>query len=179
MNDESDQRDAALVAVARISRPRGNRGEVLADLLTASAERFAVLRTLTARMPSGNEFDVQLEKHWMHDGRLVLKFAGYDSISEAEQLRGAFLLIRASERIELDNRTFFVDDLVGCEVETTDGSFVGRVTAVSETAGSDLLQLVSDSGREHLIPFTDSICRDVDVEKKRITVDPPDGLLDL
>lgn len=176
---ESEQPATERIAVARISRPRGNRGEVMAELLTESPERFHSLSRLTVQTPGGEETPVILESHWVHAGRLVLKLKGYDSISAAESLRGAYVLIDRSERVALDDHTFFVDELVGCVVETISQNFLGAVRAVQPTGGTDLLQVRSESGKEYLIPFTDSICREVSVERKRIVVDPPEGLLDL
>ncbi len=70
-------------------------------------------------------------------------------------------------------------EVVGSEVVTRDGIKVGRITSVMRTGGTDLLVLEDVDGREHLIPFADEICTDVDLNVRRITIDPPDGLLDL
>ena len=74
---------------------------------------------------------------------------------------------------------FLERQVIGSEVVTSDGRKVGYVTRVMRTGGTDLLVLKGDDGREQLIPFADEICTDVDVAAKRITIDPPDGLLDL
>lgn len=179
MKADDGQPAEELVAVAVISRPRGNRGEVLAELLTESPERFQSLERVTLQASDGREFAAVIGGYWVHAGRLVLKFDGYDSISAAETLRNAFVLIEKSQRISLDEHTFFVDELKGCRVETVSQVVLGSVSEIQPTGGTDVLKIVSDSGKEYLVPFAGSICREVSVESKRIVVDPPDGLLDL
>jgi 16S rRNA processing protein RimM len=167
------------VAIARITRTRGLRGEVRADLLTDFPERFSHLREVGLQLPGGERLTLQLEEHWFHQGRLILKFIGYDTIEQAQSLVGGILQISEEELVELENDEFFHFQLVGCDVFTMKGARVGRVTKVMETAGTPLLVVDDAQGSERLIPFAESICPEVDIEAKQIRIDPPDGLLDL
>ena len=88
-------------------------------------------------------------------------------------------MIAESDLEPLDEGQFFERQVIGSEVVTSDGQKVGRVTKVMRTGGTDLLVLADSNGRERLIPFADEICTGVDVAAKRITIDPPEGLLDL
>jgi 16S rRNA processing protein RimM len=75
---------------------------------------------------------------------------------------------------------FLLEDLAGCLVVTKDGRGVGRVRTVWEPGGTPLLVLDPAEGKDEIyIPFTRTICPEIDVQAKRIVVDPPDGLLDL
>ncbi len=75
---------------------------------------------------------------------------------------------------------FIIGDLTGCRVATRDGRPVGLVRTVWETSGAPLLVLDPAEGKDEIyIPFSRSICLEIDVRAKRIVVDPPDGLLDL
>src|ERR1041385_630566 len=94
-----DQQD--LIVVAHIVKVRGLRGEVVADLLTDFPDRFENLESLTGIPAEGSQRSLQIEEHWFHGNRLVLKFAGFDSIDEARELVGYDLAIPADERIEL------------------------------------------------------------------------------
>ena len=96
--------------------PQGRRGEVLAELHTSFPERFAERRELSALAANGTRRELQLEEHWFHKGGVVLKFAGVESISDAELLAGMELQIPQEQRAELEAGAAYVSDLVGCEV---------------------------------------------------------------
>ena len=97
-------------------RPQGRRGEVLAELHTDFPERFAERRELSGLAPNGSRRELQLEEHWFHKGGVVLKFAGVDSISDAEQLAGFELQVPHEQRAELEAGSAYVSEIVGCDV---------------------------------------------------------------
>jgi 16S rRNA processing protein RimM len=165
-----------LVAIAKIVRARGLKGEVVADILTDFPERFDGLKNVTAVLPDDHRLKLKLEDHWFQKGRVVLKFAGFDSVEEAEKLRDTEICVGESEAVELNEDEFYEWALEGCDVETVSGEKIGTVRQLQRTGGTDNL-LVAGVGREFLIPFAGSICVDVDIHKKVITIDPPEGLL--
>ena len=166
-----------LVAVAKIARPKGLKGEVFADVLTDFPERFEGLEGVIAILPDGERPKLKIEDHRFQNDRLVLKFAGYDSIESAETLRNAEICIYESEAVVLDDDEYFDWQLEGCSVETISGKMLGTVRELQRTGGTE--NLVVDGGdRDYLIPFAESICVGVDIEKRLIKVDPPEGLLD-
>ncbi len=166
-----------LVAIARVTRPRGLKGEVVCDLLTDFPERFEGLESVTGIVPDGSRLELAIESHWFQNGRAVLKFAGYDTADSAETLRGAEICVAESDAVELEEGEFFDWQLQGCRVETADGAVIGTVRELMRTGGTELL-VVDGESREYLIPFAESICTDVDIQSKVIRVDPPEGLLE-
>ncbi len=123
---------------------------------------------------------VQVERIWRHDGRPVFKFAGIDSISAAEEWRGAEVLVPKTERAAPEAGEFLHEELIGCRVVTAEtGETVGEVKAVEDYGGPPLLKLEAADGREILIPFARSICREIDVAAKIIRVELPEGLTEL
>ena len=166
-----------LVAVARVVRPRGLKGEVMAEMLTDFPERFDGLEKVTAILPDASRLELKIEDHWFQNERLVLKFADHDSIESAERLRDAEICVAEEEAVDLDEDEFFDWHLEGCRVETVDGETIGSVREVQRTGGTENL-LVDSESKTYLIPFAESICVEVDVNKKLITIDPPDGLLE-
>lgn len=165
-----------LVAVAKIAKPRGIKGEVIADLLTDFPERFDGLERVTAVMPDASRQELTIERHWFQSGRIVLKFVGIDSIEDAETLRNAEICVPESDAVELEEGEFYDWELAGCSVETVDGEPIGTVRELMRTGGTELL--VVDGAKEFLIPFAEAICVEVDIENKLIKVDPPEGLLE-
>jgi 16S rRNA processing protein RimM len=116
----------------------------------------------------------EVEKVWDHGGTLVFKFAGVDSISDAEKLRGAEVRVPKAERVELEPGEYFHSDLLGCEVrDRATDRVIGQVTGWEEYGGPALLQI--DDGRL-LIPFVKAICIEILPDARLIRVDLPEGL---
>lgn len=166
-----------LVAIARIVRTRGLKGEVVADILTDFPERFEGLEGVTAVRESGERLELKIEKFWFQNNRLILKFAGFNSIESCETLRNVEICVPESEAVELEAGEYFDWELADCTVETQSGEPLGKVREVVRTGGTELLVVVGET-KEFLIPFANAICVEVDVEKKLIRIDPPDGLLE-
>jgi 16S rRNA processing protein RimM len=167
--------------VARIVRPQGRRGEVVAEILTDFPQRFAELRRAYLENPGSQPLSVRVESAWHHKGRVILKLFGVDSIGQANRLRGMHVLIRREERMPLPAHQYYVWELKGCRVLTQrQGGTreVGMVTEVEPTGGTDLLHVATPSG-EVLIPLAQDICRQIDPSAKTIVIDPPEDLLEL
>jgi len=157
-----------------LGRPRGNRGELTAESLSGRPERFARLREVRLL---GDGALYHVDEVWNHDGLLIFKFRGVDSITDADRLRGAEVQVPMAERIALDPGEYFQSEIIGCEVrERGSGRVVGRVTRFEEYGGPPLLSI--DGGRL-LIPFIKAICVDIRPEERRIEVELPEGLEDL
>ena len=172
-----------LIAVARIAKVRGIRGEVAADLLTDFPERFDGLEELISLNAAGERHTLSIEKSWLHGGRVILKFAGYDSPEAARALVGRELAVPETDAIELEEDEFYDWELVDCRVETIDKQEIGSVREVLHTGAAPVLVVrdatATGGGREHLIPLAESICVEIDTEAKLIRVDPPEGLLEI
>ena len=166
-----------LVAIAKITKSRGLKGEVVADVLTDFPERFENLETVFAISKDGARGELRIENFWFQKGRIVLKFEGVDTIDAAETLRNLEICVPETESVELEADEYFEWELEGCEVETVEGEKIGRVKEVMRTGGTEIL-VVAGAEKEFLIPFAEKICTEVDVENKLIRVDPPEGLLD-
>ena len=176
--------EASSIAIARIARTRGNRGEVLADLHTDNPDRFDDLDEVLLEFDGGGRHDPKkalrkkLEDVWDHKGRKVLKFEGVDTISDAEAFVGCWVMIPADQAVKLPEGTYFNHDLVGCAVSDLDGTLIGTVSGILDIADNSQL-VVRGGGREYLIPAVRNICVEVSIPGKRIIIDPPEGLLSL
>ena len=179
MSGGEDVGAAELVAVARVAKPRGLKGEVACDLLTDFPERFEWLEELVAVFPGGRRERLKLEGQWLHGGRVVLKFAGFDSPEASAALAGCELAVPESEAVELEEGEFYDWQLQGCRVETVEGVSLGTVREVLHTGGEAPVLIIRDEReRENLVPLADSICVEIDVGAKLIRVDAPEGLLE-
>ncbi len=171
------------VVVAHLVRPQGRSGELIAEILTDFPERFSERRRLFLLSPDGKSSrPVELEEHWLHKGRIVLKFAGIDSISEAEPLRGFDVAIRRDQRAPLDEDSVYIEDLLGChiiDIGPANTGDIGPITGVDREITSTPLLVVHPAGskEELLIPFAKAYLKKVNIEGKRIEMALPEGLL--
>ncbi|WP_103931414.1 ribosome maturation factor RimM [Bryocella elongata] len=197
-------------------RPQGRRGELLADPLTDQTVLLTPGRELWLAKPGASEpsegtSPLKLEDSWeptgRNAGRWVLKLSGSDSISDAEALSGYELMLPASELPPLAEDTYFVRDLVGCELFDGD-ELVGKVIGIEYLIGSDgkrqedaapflAVQLADTASSDpeeapeestavseeqttsepELIPFVRMWLDSVDLDQRRIVMHLPDGLV--
>ncbi len=173
----------AFITIARVVKTQGLRGEVAAELFTDFPERFAERRRLTAWLKNGERRDVELEDFWPHKGGMVLKFAGVDSIEDAEKLKGAEIQIPSEQRAELEDGAVYVSDLIGCAVSATSGNQpekeLGEVADVIFGAGEAPLLQVKQGAKEYLIPWVERFVRKQDLKARRIEMELPEGMLEL
>ena len=157
---------------------------MLAELHTDFPERFEERRRLWGLARDGSRHQLQLEEHWFHKGGVVLKFAGFDSISDAERLAGWEVQVPSEDRAKLEAGAAYVNDIVDSDVWVNDGQrFLGRVSEVRFGAGEAPLLVVKlpvcAVQNEVLIPFAEEFVKKFDVAGKRIDMNVPDGLLEL
>lgn len=167
-----------MVTVGRIIRPHGHMGAVVVEPETDfAAARFGAGSELTW-MRGGTVGPVRVLASREFRGRWVVTLEGVDTMNDAETLRDLELRIPADALHPLEPGAHYVHDLEGCEVATTSGTVIGRVERVQFGAGQPLLVVGGVEG-EILVPLTETICRRIDTVAKRVTVEVPEGLLEL
>lgn len=111
-------------------------------------------------------------------GEICVELAGVADRDTAESLRGAEIWIETAQLGALADGEYWVYQLTGCEVEDGAGRRIGRVREVRGTGAQDLLVVDAPDGTEHLIPAVQAWWREVDLERRRIVVELPPGLLE-
>lgn len=138
--------------------------------------RAYLARNGTAPVP------IVIERSWLHKGRIVLKFSGVDSISTAEELRGAEIVVPAADRVPLDSDAIYIQDLIGRELMDRNQPgqpCVGIVRdVIPQPESVDILVVVAPDGIEHWIPFARAYDPRVDLPG-RLEMGLPSGLLDV
>ena len=181
------------VLLAHIRHTQGRKGEVFADILTDFPEKFAERKRLWLLADSASKSalptaasalprEVELLAHWLHKGGIVLHFAGVDSISAAENLKGLIVAVPRSERAALAEDEVYTGDLIGCTLIDVTGAepvTVGEIESVDQTAGPVALLVVRGATGEVLIPFAKSYLRKIDLNTKRVEMALPEGLVEL
>ena len=173
-----DASPSELVIIARAVKPRGLKGEIVAELLTDFPERFEDVDELVLVSPSGERKTGTLEDYWFQNERVILKLADYDDVETAKELVGFEFAVPESERVALPEDQYYDWELEGCTVKVGN-LIIGKVQSIIKTGGTEILQIAGENGKEQLIPLVDSIVVEIDTAGKTIVVDPPEGLLDL
>lgn len=171
--------------VAKLIRPHGRRGELVAEILTDFPERFHERSRLylipTARVGTSAR-EMRLENFWFLRSRIVLKFQGIDSINDAEALRGYSVAIPRAERAPLETGSIYVSDLIGCRVVDLNrsGADVGEIIDVDRgTSSTELLVVKRRREEDALIPFVREYLVRVDVANRLVEMRLPEGLLEI
>ena len=168
------------ITLARVVKTQGRRGEVAGEIYSDVPGRFALGMRLLAlpREPNKIRRELEVQDFWPHKGLLVFKFAGVDSISAAETLVGSELQVPQSQRSELQAGWNYVSDLVGCSVLDR-GRNLGRIEDVEFGAGEAPLLMVRDGARRVEIPFAEAYLDSVDLERRQVRMNLPEGLLEV
>jgi 16S rRNA processing protein RimM len=169
-----------MVLVGTIVRSHGLRGSVIVQPETDFPERrFQAGSRLFVRPPGTlSPRQVTVREARPHVGRLLVSFEGVESVEDAEALGRVGLRVPAAQLGVLPPGRYYHHDLLGCAVVTTVGDPVGVVVRIEGTGAATMLVVDGRRG-EVLVPFAQDICPEVDLDARRITVAPPEGLLEL
>jgi 16S rRNA processing protein RimM len=167
-----------MAIVGRVARVHGLRGQVVVNPETDFPEsRFGPGRVVY-RARDGAAEPLRVASLRLHRGRPIVGFEGIDSIDQAEGLAGLELRVPLESLEALPPNAFWFHDLIGCRVETRSGLLLGSVGRVEGDGGASRL-VVATGGGDVLVPLAADICVAVDVGRKLIVIEPPEGLLEL
>ena len=154
--------------IAQVLKPHGIKGEVKVYPLTDDLSRFKRLKE--AYIERGGQYEpVNVDGAKNVSDAVVIHIEGIDTPDEAEKLRGLYICVDREHAVKLPKGTYSVADLIGCEVFSTDGETLGRLTDVLETNANDVYVI---EGRRHLmVPALKKLLSEVNVESKRIVLD--------
>jgi 16S rRNA processing protein RimM len=170
--------------VATRLRPRGAGGRLTASLVPGGIDQFRGREELLVGRPGGPVSRLAVEAYTIYGGKVVLKFRGVDSAAAAAAFEGLDILMPCKGLVDLPEGAHYICELVGLRVRTREGVDVGTVLSVAVTGGAPLLVVGRGGGaapgrEEVLIPAARSICTDIDKVTGWITIEPPEGLLEL
>ncbi len=160
------------IVISRLQHTQGNRGELFGEILTDFPERFDSLEEVTLGNLAGHYLDYRVEYTRWHKKGIVFKFAGIDSISEAEALVGNQVLLDPTGLPPLEEGTYYQFDLIGCRAVDESGAFLGRVVRVDDFGGNQLLAIQPESKpeEEFWVPFSkEHVCK-VECTRKEVTL---------
>ncbi|MFQ5872702.1 MAG: ribosome maturation factor RimM [Dehalococcoidia bacterium] len=164
-----EAQDTRLVAIGKVIRPFGLKGQILIESLTDFPERFSPDQVLIIRgRPRVVAASRRKKDHW------ILKLEGIDTPDGAEELRDEPLHIRASDLHPLPPGQHYRFQLLGLKVYTTGGEYLGDISEVLATGSNDVY-VVTGTGKELLVPALVDVVRDVNVDGGKMVVQMPEG----
>jgi 16S rRNA processing protein RimM len=171
----SRQPELRYLAIGKIVRAHGLRGELSVAVLTEFPERFET----TEWVYLGNEFEAipyRLESYRWHKDNVLLTLAGVADRTQAEALRGQLVQVPLNEAVALPEGSYYLYQLIGLQVKTVEGEFLGTITSVMETGANDVY-VVQNEGRELLLPAIPDVIKTIDLPNGLMVVQVMEGLI--
>lgn len=167
-----------LINYGKITRPHGLKGEVVLIPFSRRPDNLPGINYIyiDRKDSSGEPEMLAVSACRLQKGAAVVKLKGVDSIDDAEELRGAGVLVDADELEGLEEDEYYWFELIGLCVYSEDGAFVGKVEDLIDRAEQSVL-VVRNGGVETLIPLAEPIIKEIDLESSKIVITPVDGLL--
>ncbi|MCL2369988.1 MAG: ribosome maturation factor RimM [Firmicutes bacterium] len=155
-----------MVAIGKIVKAQGIRGEVKVMSLTRDVTHFAVLKNVYI---DGVLYDIKAVRISGDFAYLLLD--GISDRNTAESLRNKQISIERDKVKPLDTDEYYISDLIGCRVVTTDGLEIGTLAEVIETGTADVFVVKSTDGKDVLFPHLTRVVVGVDLGSRVVTVD--------
>lgn len=162
--------------IGQIVNTNGLKGNLKVKPLTDDITRFEDLESIYIQ--KGRElieFNIQDVKYIKN--MVILKLEGIDDIDEAEKYKNFYIKINREDAVELEEDSYFIVDIIGCEVYTDSHELLGKVIDVFSTGSNDVYTVKNSEGKEILLPAIEDVIKDVDIQNRRITVELMEGLI--
>ena len=164
--------------VGKIVNTHGIRGEVKVKRISDFEERFNPGETLYVDLKKDEALEVVINTHRLHKGFDLIQFKGYENINDVEIFKGATLKITEGQLTVLEDNEFYYHEIIGCEVYTDDGELLGSIKEILSPGANDVWVVKQPKGKDLLIPYISDVVKKIDVETKKVTIEPMEGLLD-
>lgn len=164
-----------LLQVGKIVNTHGIKGEVKVIPLTDDPERFHKLKWVFLERNSKLE-KIEIQSVRFFKTTMIVKFAGIDDMTTAEGLKELYMLIDRKDAVKLPEDSFFICDLIGCQVFDEQGEKLGELTNILKTGSNDVYVVKNEDNRDILVPALKSVVKEISIDDKRVIVSLPEGL---
>ncbi|MCL2383791.1 MAG: ribosome maturation factor RimM [Oscillospiraceae bacterium] len=162
--------------IGQIVGTHGVKGIMKVKPLTDDIKRFDKLKTVYMNIKKGLT-ELEIEEVRYNKNIVLLKFKGVDTIEEAETYRNFYLKVNRKDAVDLPKNSYFIVDLLGCNVYTEENEHLGEVDDVFPTGSNDVYVVKSNDGKQILIPAIKEVIKQVDIQNKTIIVKLMEGLI--
>ncbi len=164
---------ANYIQIGKIVNTHGIKGDLKVIPLTNDKARYEVLHDVFIE---GENEKFIIEKVWYKKDSVMVKLKGYDNINDVIKFKDRFLLIEEKDAIDLPADTFFIFQIIGLKVYTVDNKAIGEVVDVLQPGANDVY-VISNNGKELLIPAIKEVVKKVDLEENKLIIDPIEGMI--
>jgi len=174
-----------LIIIGKITKPVGLKGELKVLAITDFPDRFKKLKDvyLLNKEETGlltnsytGEMKFRIKDAKVSDSILRISFDQYDSLEKVLFLKSCLICIPEKNRYKLPKNLYYFYDLIGCEVYDK-GEMLGTVKKIENYGSAELISVQTMKGNIILIPFIKEFVKNVDLSKKRISVELIEGFL--
>ncbi len=161
--------------LGQIVNVKGLKGEVKVNPFTDDITKFErIKKVLIKRKNDLTEYEI--EKVGYHKSQVIIKFKSVDTIDDAEKLRNAYIVVDRETLGELPEGVYYIADLIGLDVYTESGEYLGKVDDIYNTGSNDIYVVKDDLGKQKLLPGIDEVIKKVDLDEGKIIVNLIEGL---
>jgi len=164
------------IMIGKVVSTQGNKGEVNVLPLTDSIERFKNLDNVFLRNKNSQTI-LNVEKIRIKKDTVILKLKDIENLEEAKMIVGSFLEVERKNAVKISKDTYFIFEIIGLEVYSENNIFLGKVENVISTGSNDVYVVRRKDKEELFIPAIHDVVKNIDLEKKRITINMVDGLI--
>jgi len=179
---EGNGNKESLITIGKIVKSFGVRGEVVVEILTDFPRRFIEMEELLLVKENSADppMPVFIESARFHKKKVILKLDIIQQREDVGKYRNYLLKIPKEELMELSPDEFYIFDLLGLKVHTTKGDYIGNITKVVPAGYHDVYEICHpESGDVNLVPAMKKFIKEVNIEERRMVVEPIEGLFDL
>ncbi len=162
--------------IGQIVNTQGLKGEVKVYPLTDDINRFDELKSFYLGKDLDTKYEVERVRY--KGNMVIMKIKGIDIIESAEKLKNKYISVSREESRELEEGEFFIADMIGMDVYTVEGSHVGTLREVLQYAANDVYVIKNEEDKEFLIPATMKFVPTINMEERKMIIDPIKGMLD-
>lgn len=162
--------------IGQIVNTFGIKGMVKIKLFSDNIERFNNLKKIYVKNRNDiKEYEIQEAKY--HKGMILIKFKGIENPEDANLLRNSYLLVDREKEKPLEKDTYYVVDMIGLEVYTEKGEFLGTLDDIFNTGSNDIYVVKDELGKQILLPAIKEVVKKIDMEQKKIIVNLIPGIM--
>lgn len=164
-----------LLEVGQIVNTYGIKGFVKVNPLVDNNNQFKSFKTLYIQQKNDIK-ELTVEEVKFSKNLVLLKFKGIETIEQAEEFRNYYLQAKRSD-IKLEKGAYFIVDLIGLEVYTESGEFLGILNEVLQPGANDVYVVKNKANNEILLPVIPDVVKHIDIEGKKVIVNLIEGLI--
>lgn len=162
------------IKVGKVVNTHGVKGCVKCLPLTDDLERFDELKYVFTEKDNVKR---KINDVWYRKGMVYIMLEGINDMDTAESFKDTFISIYEDQLRELPEDSYYIFDLEGMEVYSTDGEYLGKINDIYQTGANDVYEIINNN-KSFLIPAVKEIVKDVDIQSKKMVINVIEGLLE-